>query len=48
MRKLMPRFVLVLSFVIGGALLPATIDATADGEKYSVSLNSPAKFPVDI
>lgn len=47
MRKFMLRFALASLFVVGGAL-PAAIDATADGEPYSVSLNSPAKFPVDI
>lgn len=44
MRKL--RLALLALFVVGGALSPAALDA--DGESYSVSLNSPAKFPVDI
>jgi len=51
MRKFMLRFALVAlaSLILsGGALLHTAIDATADGEPYSVSLNSPAKFPVDI
>ena len=35
---------------LGGALLVQTpvFDATADGAPYSVSLNSPVTFPVDI
>ncbi len=36
---------------LGGALLliqVALFDATADGEPYSTSLNSPVSFPVDI
>jgi len=49
MRKFMLRFALLASLILsGGALLHTAIDATADGEPYSVSLNSPAKFPVDI
>jgi len=48
MRKFMLRFALLASLIIIGGALYAAIDATADGEPYSVSLNSPAKFPVDI
>lgn len=36
---------------LGGALLlvqTPVFDATADGRPYSVSLNSPVTFPVDI
>ena len=35
---------------LGGAMLVYVwmFDATADGESYSVSLNSPVTFPVDI
>ena len=37
--------------VLGGAVLlvqSPLFDATADGEPYSTSLNSPVTFPVDI
>ena len=41
-----------LTAIVGGALFIAQTwvfdDATADGAPYSVSLNSPATFPVDI
>ena len=41
-----------LTAIVGGALFIAQTwvfdDATADGTPYSVSLNSPATFPVDI
>ncbi|MDD9821307.1 MAG: hypothetical protein OXU98_00200 [Gammaproteobacteria bacterium] len=52
MRKFIPRFMLLAllaSVLLGGALLPAAIDATADGEPYEdISLDEPASFPVDI
>jgi len=51
MCKLIPRLMLLAllaSVLLGGALLPAAIDATADGEPYTVSLNDPTDFPVDI
>ena len=43
-------FWLALATLSGAILLIQTIvfDATADGKPYSVSLNSPVTFPVDI
>ncbi|MDD9858165.1 MAG: hypothetical protein OXU96_08985 [Gammaproteobacteria bacterium] len=41
---------LTLVALVGAAALIQTtaLDATADGAPYSVSLNSPVTFPVDI
>lgn len=45
-------FRLALAVVVGAAavllLRTTAFEATADGEPYSVSLNSPVTFPVDI
>ncbi len=48
-----PRLVLDLGFALAVFGLiwlgqAAIFDAAADGESYSVSLNSPISFPVDI
>ena len=45
------RIIWVALGLLGLALLllqAPVFDATADGEPYSVSLNSPVTFPVDI
>lgn len=44
-------WITALAAFLGGALLLdriPVVDATADGKPYSVSLNSPVTFPVDI
>jgi len=48
MRKFVLRLALSTALLIGGALVYAALDAAADGEPYTVSLNSPASFPADI